>query len=114
MYQSRQPERAARKEEEEGWLEQVLSAVAEGKGRGRQFGEDGKGSREERRTGILVQERPHQQFQGEREGESDRRSGWIGDLDQRGIQPPLPVIQGEWPVAREIPLRQRTMAQGPL
>lgn len=37
MYQLRQAERAARKEEEGGWLGQDLSAVAKGKGRARQW-----------------------------------------------------------------------------
>lgn len=63
------------------------------------MGEDGKGSREERGTRILAQERPHQPFQGEREGQSDQRSGWIGDLDWRGIQPAclLSRENGPWP-----------------
>lgn len=59
--------------------------------------ENGNGSQEERRTRILVWERPHQQLQGEREGRSDRRSSWIGDLDQRGIQPPCLLSRGNGP-----------------
>lgn len=63
------------------------------------MGEDGKGSQQGRRTRILVQERPHQQFQGRREGQSDQRSDWIGDLAQGGIQPPCPLSKGNglWP-----------------
>lgn len=33
----RQPEKAARKEKERGWLGQVISAIAEGKGRASQW-----------------------------------------------------------------------------
>ena len=61
------------------------------------MGEGGEGSQGERRTRILVQERPHQQFQGKREGESDQRTSSVGDLDQRGIQPPRLLSRGNGP-----------------
>lgn len=102
LYRSRQAERAAREEEEEeegGRLGQVLSAIAEGKGRARRWVrmEEAAESRGGLGARILVQERPHQQFQRERKGESDGRSGWIGDLDQRGIQPPCLSSRGNGP-----------------